>query len=348
MLLSVLDQSPIESGSTPADAVHETLELAQAAADRSGYPPLLARRASLQPGLAGASPEVLIAQVAARTSHIRVGSGGVMLQPLQLAQGGRAASACSRRSSPAASTSASGARRAATSSRPARCATARRASGIEHFPRADRRPRRATSTTACPPSHPFARRARHARRARRARRCGSWARATRARCYAAHFGRRLLASPTSSTPTAGPEVTRAYRERFRALAGLARAAQRAWPSSPSARTRRPRRGAWRRAAISSSCGSTRAGPRPTRPSRRRRRYPYNAHELAIAQHAAAAQRWSARPSRCASGCCALAADYAGGRARSSSRITHDSEGAAPLLRAPGRSVRAGAARGDPA
>lgn len=29
-LLSVLDQSPIKSGATAADAIHETLELAQA------------------------------------------------------------------------------------------------------------------------------------------------------------------------------------------------------------------------------------------------------------------------------------------------------------------------------
>src|SRR5207247_282 len=36
MLLSVLDQSPVRSGSTPADAIHETLDLAQAA-DRLGY-----------------------------------------------------------------------------------------------------------------------------------------------------------------------------------------------------------------------------------------------------------------------------------------------------------------------
>jgi alkanesulfonate monooxygenase SsuD/methylene tetrahydromethanopterin reductase-like flavin-dependent oxidoreductase (luciferase family) len=36
MRLSVLDQSPVRSGGTPADAVRETLELAEAA-ERLGY-----------------------------------------------------------------------------------------------------------------------------------------------------------------------------------------------------------------------------------------------------------------------------------------------------------------------
>ena len=63
--LGVLDQSPVRSGGAVADAIHETLELAEHHST---------------PGLAGSSPEVLIGQVAARTSRIRVGSGGVMLQ----------------------------------------------------------------------------------------------------------------------------------------------------------------------------------------------------------------------------------------------------------------------------
>jgi luciferase family oxidoreductase group 1 len=78
MRLSVLDQSPVRSGGTPADAIHETLELAQAA-ERLGYSRYWLAEHHSTPGLAGASPEVLIGQVAARTSSIRVGSGGVML-----------------------------------------------------------------------------------------------------------------------------------------------------------------------------------------------------------------------------------------------------------------------------
>lgn len=77
--LSVLDQSPVRSGGTATDAVHETLELAQAA-DRLGYHRYWLAEHHSTPGLAGSSPEVLIARVAACTSRIRVGSGGVMLQ----------------------------------------------------------------------------------------------------------------------------------------------------------------------------------------------------------------------------------------------------------------------------
>src|ERR1700730_12103974 len=76
--LSVLDQSPIRSGGTAADAVAETLELAQAC-DRWGYHRYWLPEHHASRGLAGSTPEVLIAHVAAHTSHIRVGSGGVML-----------------------------------------------------------------------------------------------------------------------------------------------------------------------------------------------------------------------------------------------------------------------------
>ena len=78
MRVGVLDQSPVRSGGTPADAIHETLELARAA-DRWGYHRYWLAEHHSTPGLAGASPEVLITQVAAVTSRIRVGSGGVML-----------------------------------------------------------------------------------------------------------------------------------------------------------------------------------------------------------------------------------------------------------------------------
>ncbi len=76
--LSVLDQSPVREGQAPADAIRETLELAQAA-DRLGYRRYWLAEHHSTPGLADASPEILIAEVAARTRRIRVGSGGVML-----------------------------------------------------------------------------------------------------------------------------------------------------------------------------------------------------------------------------------------------------------------------------
>jgi len=78
MRLSVLDQSPVRSGGTPADAVRETLELAEAA-ERFGYHRYWLAEHHATPGLAGSCPEILIGAVAARTSRIRVGSGGVML-----------------------------------------------------------------------------------------------------------------------------------------------------------------------------------------------------------------------------------------------------------------------------
>src|SRR6267143_2799822 len=86
--LGVLDQSPVRSGGVVSDAIHETLELAQAC-DRWGYHRYWLAEHHSTPGLAGSSPEVLIGQVAARTSRIRVGSGGVMLQhysPLKVAE----------------------------------------------------------------------------------------------------------------------------------------------------------------------------------------------------------------------------------------------------------------------
>jgi luciferase family oxidoreductase group 1 len=63
---------------TPAEAIQETLELAQAA-ERLGYHRYWVAEHHSTPGLAGSSPEVLIGQIAARTRHLRVGSGGVML-----------------------------------------------------------------------------------------------------------------------------------------------------------------------------------------------------------------------------------------------------------------------------
>jgi luciferase family oxidoreductase group 1 len=88
MRLSVLDQSPIRSGGTAAEAVHETLQLAEIA-DRLGYHRYWLAEHHSSAALAGSSPEILIGQVASRTTHLRVGSGGVMLShysPLKVAE----------------------------------------------------------------------------------------------------------------------------------------------------------------------------------------------------------------------------------------------------------------------
>ena len=76
--LSVLDQSPIAAGSTAGDALRNTLELARLA-DGLGYHRYWLAEHHGTPGLACNSPEVMIGPVAAATSRIRVGSGGVML-----------------------------------------------------------------------------------------------------------------------------------------------------------------------------------------------------------------------------------------------------------------------------
>ncbi len=76
--LSVLDQSPIRGGSTAAEAVLESVRLAQAA-DRLGYHRYWVAEHHSHSGLAGPSPEVMIGQIAANTKTIRVGAGGVML-----------------------------------------------------------------------------------------------------------------------------------------------------------------------------------------------------------------------------------------------------------------------------
>ncbi|MGE0154439.1 MAG: LLM class flavin-dependent oxidoreductase [Reyranellaceae bacterium] len=76
--LSVLDQSPIRKGGSPAQAIAETLELAQLA-DRLGYHRYWVAEHHSSDALAGAAPEILIGKIASLTQHLRVGSGGVML-----------------------------------------------------------------------------------------------------------------------------------------------------------------------------------------------------------------------------------------------------------------------------
>jgi luciferase family oxidoreductase group 1 len=86
--LSVLDQSPIVEGSTGAQALTNTLDLARHV-DRLGYTRYWLAEHHGIPSLAGTSPEALVGPVAAATERIRVGSGGVMLpyySPLKVAE----------------------------------------------------------------------------------------------------------------------------------------------------------------------------------------------------------------------------------------------------------------------
>jgi luciferase family oxidoreductase group 1 len=88
MRLSVLDQSPISEGSTGAQALRNTLDLARLA-DRLGYHRYWVAEHHGGTTLAGPSPEVLIGPIASATESLRVGSGGVMLphySPLKVAE----------------------------------------------------------------------------------------------------------------------------------------------------------------------------------------------------------------------------------------------------------------------
>jgi luciferase family oxidoreductase group 1 len=76
--LSVLDLAPVVSGSTSAAALHNTLELAKQV-ERLGYTRFWLAEHHNMPGIASSAPAVLIGAVAAATSTLRVGSGGVML-----------------------------------------------------------------------------------------------------------------------------------------------------------------------------------------------------------------------------------------------------------------------------
>src|SRR5690606_16747771 len=76
--LSVLDLSPIVSGSTGAQALRNTLDLARLA-DRMGYTRYWLAEHHNLPGVASSAPEIMIGHVASVTERIRVGAGGIML-----------------------------------------------------------------------------------------------------------------------------------------------------------------------------------------------------------------------------------------------------------------------------
>ncbi|WP_025899626.1 LLM class flavin-dependent oxidoreductase [Sneathiella glossodoripedis] len=76
--LSVLDQSPVRSGTTAKQAIEETLELAKLA-DQLGYHRYWVAEHHNSSGLTGSAPEILLTRIGAETNRIRIGSGGVML-----------------------------------------------------------------------------------------------------------------------------------------------------------------------------------------------------------------------------------------------------------------------------
>ncbi len=86
--LSVLDLAPIRKGDTPADALRNTLDLAQHC-ERWGYRRYWLAEHHNMTGIASAATSVVIGYVAGGTRTIRVGAGGVMLpnhSPLVIAE----------------------------------------------------------------------------------------------------------------------------------------------------------------------------------------------------------------------------------------------------------------------
>jgi alkanesulfonate monooxygenase SsuD/methylene tetrahydromethanopterin reductase-like flavin-dependent oxidoreductase (luciferase family) len=76
--LAVLDLVPISSGSSAAEALRNSIDLAQAA-ERLGYARYWFAEHHLNPGVAGTSPAVVLALTAAATTTIRIGSGAVQM-----------------------------------------------------------------------------------------------------------------------------------------------------------------------------------------------------------------------------------------------------------------------------
>ncbi|HVB00449.1 MAG TPA: LLM class flavin-dependent oxidoreductase [Acidimicrobiales bacterium] len=76
--LSVLDLATVATGSTPAIALTETIEMTKTA-ERLGYNRLWVAEHHSMPAVASSAPAVLIAHLANATTTLRVGAGGVML-----------------------------------------------------------------------------------------------------------------------------------------------------------------------------------------------------------------------------------------------------------------------------
>ncbi|MFI6521022.1 LLM class flavin-dependent oxidoreductase [Spirillospora sp. NPDC050679] len=75
---SVLDLAPVASGSTSAQALRNTLDLARRT-EALGYHRYWLAEHHTMPGIASSATSVLIGQVAAATERMRIGSGGIML-----------------------------------------------------------------------------------------------------------------------------------------------------------------------------------------------------------------------------------------------------------------------------
>src|SRR6195952_3520607 len=86
--LSVLDLSPVTTGSSGPQALRNSIDLARLA-DRLGFTRFWVAEHHNMPNIASSAPDIMIGQIAAATEHLRVGSGGVILPnhaPLTVAE----------------------------------------------------------------------------------------------------------------------------------------------------------------------------------------------------------------------------------------------------------------------
>jgi luciferase family oxidoreductase group 1 len=86
--LSILDLSPVTTATPGSAALRNSLDLARLA-DKLGYTRYWLAEHHNIASIASSAPEIMIGQIAAATTHIRVGSGGVMLvnhAPLMVAE----------------------------------------------------------------------------------------------------------------------------------------------------------------------------------------------------------------------------------------------------------------------
>jgi luciferase family oxidoreductase group 1 len=78
MKLSILDQVPISANQTAKEALEQSVQLA-IAAEQLGYTRYWIAEHHDMPGLACPAPEIMLSYIGARTNHIRIGSGAVLL-----------------------------------------------------------------------------------------------------------------------------------------------------------------------------------------------------------------------------------------------------------------------------
>jgi alkanesulfonate monooxygenase SsuD/methylene tetrahydromethanopterin reductase-like flavin-dependent oxidoreductase (luciferase family) len=126
--LSVLDLAPVPAGSTSRQALADTVALARSV-EELGYGRFWVAEHHGMPGVASSAPAVLVGAIAAATSTIRVGSGGVML-PTTRRSSSPSSSAPWRRCTPGGSTSA----RPGPGTDPATASALRRGASAEDFP----------------------------------------------------------------------------------------------------------------------------------------------------------------------------------------------------------------------